>query len=484
MTSLIRYEAARKALDAAVSAKEVMGIHLTAKAIEHVAKLAKDFDMEIKARRLRVLAELKLGDMLKEGEKKGIIASRGKPPKGSETEPLGRAKLHEIGVDKKLSARSRELSGIGQRAVEAMLKRFENESHERGKIALDVIDREERDRRHDRRHAIERALADASARLEGERRFPTIYADPATKFLSGFGDRSIENHYPTLTTEQLCELKVADRALPDARLFIWTTVPQLANTFKIAAAWGFPDYSSHCVWDKTSPENENQSGTGHVFMNQHELLLYFKRGNPTGPKRGTQPLSIYRERKREHSRKPDYFRHMILEMTGFLPVLELFARVDAEHPLPEGFIAWGNQAGEPLIDVDGRAVVHDGMGEVIAPIHPSRLVGHGMVRVDASHVVAEGFVTPDERKRCATPWFEPITHCCARDQNKRSQASESESPQDSPVTDDRETQALPSRDSESSNLEVAKAQLAEVEPSVVTDFPEMPERFRRIAEVG
>lgn len=36
---------------------------------------------------------------------------------------------------------------------------------------------------------------------------------------------------------------------------------------------------------------------------------------------------------------------MIASMAGGLPVLELFARVDAEHPLPEGWGAWGNQAG-------------------------------------------------------------------------------------------------------------------------------------------
>jgi hypothetical protein len=73
------------------------------------------------------------------------------------------------------------------------------------------------------------------------------------------------------------------------------------------------------------------------------LLLYFKRGNPAGPARGKQAPSIYREPKREHSRKPDYFRHMINQFTGGQDVLELFARVDAEHPLPANFAPWGNQ---------------------------------------------------------------------------------------------------------------------------------------------
>ena len=98
------------------------------------------------------------------------------------------------------------------------------------------------------------------------------------------------------------------------------------------------------VWDKTSPDHPDHGGTGHVFINQHELLLYFKRGNPAGPTRGKQALSIYREAKREHSRKPNYFRAMINEFTGGQDVLELFARVDADHHLPRNFTAWGNQA--------------------------------------------------------------------------------------------------------------------------------------------
>lgn len=351
MTELVRYEAACKALDEAVTADEVMAVHLDARAIEAVGRVARNLEFEIKGRKLRTRAALKLGDMLIEGEKQGIIAGRGKPPKGSGAEPLSRAKLDEIGVSKKLSSEARRLSGIGAKAVQVMLDKFERESRDQGRLAIDILDRQERERRHKARHDLERALGDASALLEGGRQFATLYADPATKFESGFGDRSIENHYPTLTTEQLCSLPVAKRALPNARLFIWSTVPQLANTFTIAEAWGFPDYSSHCIWDKTDPDHPDHAGTGHVFMNQHEILLYFKRGNPTGPVRGTQPLSIYREPKREHSRKPEYFRHMILEMTGFLPVMELFARVDAEHPLPEGFYAWGNQANAaPIVD--------------------------------------------------------------------------------------------------------------------------------------
>jgi N6-adenosine-specific RNA methylase IME4 len=342
-TTLIKYDAACRALDEAVTADEIRKVHLEATAIEAVARVAKNFDLELAARKLRVRAETRLGEMLADGEAQGIIAGRGRQKnKGSDSEPLPRITIKEIGIDKKLSARARKLGGLGYAAVEAMLERFDRESREHGKLALDVLAAQERDTLQQHRRNLEQELADASAQLAGGRRFPNIYADPATRFISGFGNRSIENHYVTMATEQLCALPVKDRALSNARLFIWSTVPQLANTFKIAAAWGFPDYSSHMVWDKTSPDHPTHGGTGYVFINQHELLLYFKRGNPAGPTRG-KPLSIYREGKREHSRKPDYFRQMINDFTGGQNVLELFARVDADHPLPPNFTPWGNQ---------------------------------------------------------------------------------------------------------------------------------------------
>lgn len=359
MTVLAKYEAACLALAAAVTADEVMHIRLEAKALEAVARVAKNFELEIGGAKLRVRAETRLGEMLVEAETKGMIAKHGGQPKakeGASAVPSLRATIKDMGIDKKLSARARKLGGIGQRAVEVMLSLFEKESRDHGRIAHDILASQERDQLQQQRRSLEQSLSDASALLMGGRKFPNIYADPATKFVSGFGDRSIENHYVTMTTEQLCALPVKDRALTPARLFIWSTVPQLANTFEIAKAWGFPDYSSHMIWDKTSPDHPDHGGTGHVFINQHELLLYFKRGKPAGPTRGTQALSIHREAKREHSRKPDYFREMINEFTGGQDVLELFARVDSAHPVPDNFTAWGNESAALVRDKQTKIV--------------------------------------------------------------------------------------------------------------------------------
>jgi hypothetical protein len=43
---------------------------------------------------------------------------------------------------------------------------------------------------------------------------------------------------------------------------------------------------------------------------------------------------------------------MINQITGSVPVLELFAREDGTHPLPENFFTWGNQSSNTAETID------------------------------------------------------------------------------------------------------------------------------------
>lgn len=181
-------------------------------------------------------------------------------------------------------------------------------------------------------------ISEASKPLPSGQRFPIIYADPATRYVSGFGDRSIENHYPTMTIEELCALPVGDLAADDAVLFVWTTVPQERNTHRMIEAWGFTYVSQWC-WDK------EVQGTGHWAFNEHEPLLIATRGNFPAPVPGTQPRSVHHETKTDHSVKPAWFAEQIERIWPKLPKIELFARAPRE-----GWAAWGNQAGPATID--------------------------------------------------------------------------------------------------------------------------------------
>ena len=213
--------------------------------------------------------------------------------------------------------------------------------------------------------SLARSLSDTSALDTGGRKFPVFYADPPWRRKAGFGNRSYENHYPTMTWDEICALPVADRALPDAWLFLWiprahmfaTTTMTIANgcgepvehaaplAWRVAQSWGFPHYSTCFVWTKTDDDQPEDHGNGLIVFDQDELLLLFKRGRGLPMPAGAEKFgSNHRERPRGHSRKPDFYRHMIATMTGGLPVLELFARANAAHALPANWEIWGNQA--------------------------------------------------------------------------------------------------------------------------------------------
>lgn len=171
--------------------------------------------------------------------------------------------------------------------------------------------------------------------LDTEARYPVIYADPPWRYENppiGATSRAIENHYPTMTLDEICAMPVGKLAADDALLYLWATAPKLEECFEVIRAWGF-EYRTHMVWDK------EKIGMGYHARNQHELLLICKRGNIPPPAPGTQPSSVYREARGEHSAKPAFFAEMIEGAYPGLPKIELFCR----DPRP-GWVAWGNQS--------------------------------------------------------------------------------------------------------------------------------------------
>ena len=180
-------------------------------------------------------------------------------------------------------------------------------------------------------------LANQAAPLPRDRRYPIIYADPPWAFEvydanSGL-THAAEAHYPTMSSERICKLGVADIATPDAALFLWTTAPHLETAFDVIRAWGF-DYRTNIIWVKQS------AGLGYWVRNQHELLLIAARGQMPSPLPAHRPPSVITAPRREHSRKPDETYKLIEAMYPELPRIELFAR--QTRP---GWAAWGNEIG-------------------------------------------------------------------------------------------------------------------------------------------
>lgn len=171
--------------------------------------------------------------------------------------------------------------------------------------------------------------------LATDRRYPVIYADPPWRYENppmGGGNRSIENHYPTMTLEEICALPVSDLATDDAILYLWATAPKLAECIKVIDAWGF-EYRTCLVWVK------DKIGMGYHARNQHELLLIAKRGEIPPPAVADRVSSVVSASRGAHSEKPDEFYQLIESFYPTLPKIELFSRAARA-----GWAAWGNQA--------------------------------------------------------------------------------------------------------------------------------------------
>jgi N6-adenosine-specific RNA methylase IME4 len=169
-------------------------------------------------------------------------------------------------------------------------------------------------------------------------RYRVLYSDPPWDYggsgLQQYGHAAF--HYPAMSTDELCDLDIAARASDDAVLFLWTTCPMLAESFRVVEAWNF-SYKSSFVWNKI------KHNWGHYNSVRHELLLVCTRGSclPDSPKLFNSVQTI--ERSPKHSEKPTQFRWIIDSMyrppKGRNDRLELFAR---ERP-PAHWDFWGNE---------------------------------------------------------------------------------------------------------------------------------------------
>ncbi len=165
--------------------------------------------------------------------------------------------------------------------------------------------------------------------------YPVIYTDPPWQYEHppiGASNRSIENHYPTMSLDEICALPgLAEHVPENAVLFLWATAPKLAECFEVIDAWGFT-YRTCMVWVK------DKIGMGYHARNQHEVLLIAKRGQFAPPEPADRPPSVVNAPRGEHSAKPEVFYELIERMYPDKPWLEVFAR--NQRP---GWATYGNQ---------------------------------------------------------------------------------------------------------------------------------------------
>jgi N6-adenosine-specific RNA methylase IME4 len=378
MTALIRYEAVKSALAAAMTVDEVKDIRDKAEAMRAYARLAKDTQLEIDAAQYRIRAERRLGEMMAAQPK----ARPGpKPEIGFSDNPIS---LREAGIDKSLANRARKMASIPEEAFESLLANVCERLSNRQRVSLDIAAMDKKERRAVR----ERLLGGIQCALPTQK-FGVILADPEWRFEpwsreTGM-DRAVDNHYPTSVTEVIAARDVASIAADDSVLFLWGTVPMLPQAFMVMGAWGF-DYRSHFCWIK------DRIGTGYWSRNNHELLLVGTRGKIPAPDPTTLSASAFEAPRGEHSAKPECVLEMIERWFPTLPKIELNAR--KARP---GWVAWGNEAPPAILpelteleilDRNGPAVDPDGAA-VRENVAPPAVVEAGLVSASPGNAAPE-----------------------------------------------------------------------------------------------
>ena len=172
--------------------------------------------------------------------------------------------------------------------------------------------------------------------------FGTILADPPWRFSNRTGKMAPEHkrlaRYTTMTTQEIAELPIQRLALEQSHLYLWVPNALIKDGLTVMEHWGF-EYKTNIVWFKTRKDGgPDGRGVGFYFRNVTELLLFGVRGSMRTLDPGRTQTNIIRQRKREHSRKPDE-QFGIIESCSPGPYLELFARQSRA-----GWTSWGNEA--------------------------------------------------------------------------------------------------------------------------------------------
>ena len=113
------------------------------------------------------------------------------------------------------------------------------------------------------------------------KKYGIVYADPPWRYDMKRGKGVAENHYPTMSMDEICALPVADLAAKDSALFLWATFPQLNEAFRVMEAWGFKYKTLAFLWLKQNRKADSWFyGMGFWTRSNAEVCLLATRGHP------------------------------------------------------------------------------------------------------------------------------------------------------------------------------------------------------------
>lgn len=172
-----------------------------------------------------------------------------------------------------------------------------------------------------------------------DKKYKILYSDPGWSYNDKChaGQRGAEYKYRCSSVKEICSLPVQDICDDDCALFLWVTMPQLPNAFKVMESWGFIYKTCAFTWIKKNKKSDSLFwGMGHSTRSNAELCLLGIKGKM---KRISASVhSVIMSPVRRHSEKPDEVRDRIVQLYGDLPRIELFGRKQVP-----GWSVWGDE---------------------------------------------------------------------------------------------------------------------------------------------
>lgn len=303
-----------------------------AKAIETYAKTVKmDAEQVLAIQEQKLRGMRRLGQLLKETElnsgAKGNPGGRGNVRLPVETTQQPR--LSDFGISKKESHTYQVIADIPEPDFEKQIDEVkDNESAVSEITVSSFYNTGKTTKRREEQEKLREDLDDTVVLDTGV--YDLIYCDPPWRYdFSSTSNRDIENHYPTMSIDDLMQMEIP--AADNCVLYMWATSPKLVEAINLINSWGFT-YKTHAIWDK------EKIGMGYWFRGQHELLMVATKGSVSPPMPDQRKSSVIKEPRSAHSKKPDIVYEWLEEWFPGSSKIELFARNTRD-----GWQSWGNQ---------------------------------------------------------------------------------------------------------------------------------------------
>ena len=316
---------AQQALAEARTVDEAKDICDRAAAVRaYVQKARLGRELVIEAATIRIRAERRLGQMLREVPLANAAA--GNQYTGPDPEATSNAvRLEDLGITKNESSRSQRIADLADDLFEGYLKECRQAQREPTLSALvRLVAKNSNGKQNSSKQTVVDAVPASANRPEH-----TAGAAATVLVVLPTHDSEQPDLYQARLVDHLCRWSPGDLIRPDAHLYLWTGGPQLPDALDIMDAWGFAYFGSMaCVYRQTRPDVP--------WCDAHHLLLL-------GTK-GSQPIEEAAPRSWCQCRRPD---------EGCVPD-EVIAVIETASPEPYLWML-GDRAAAP----DGWGTVHD-----------------------------------------------------------------------------------------------------------------------------